>query len=306
MKLKGKYLALIVAVMLVLTAVVASLIVSSVQGSRIAYIAVSADKESYSAGENVTFELRPLSQGIEFTIGGGYYDPYGYYRGESMNIIRIPDHLDPYSLIDDTSVMESMYQWRYWDSASVPMPAFTSTGDPLSMTWNGTIRSHTDAFEENSWGQATAGYYVLYPSSDSGYYPYPSGSDRTVRFFLDRSSIFHYGGPEIDYELKAAAPGTDIAISITLPAGASPAQGELSVYLPTWIPSEGPPSLFHNRTVDLEPGGTATVNITFLTPYPDFNLDAVLVVGDDVYIFGFWQRSTWNDAGGSTLVLIKY
>ena len=74
MKLKRRYLVVIVVLMVVMTALVASVVVSSVQGSRIAYVAVSADKESYSMGENVTFKLRPLTSGVDFTIGGSNYD----------------------------------------------------------------------------------------------------------------------------------------------------------------------------------------------------------------------------------------
>lgn len=54
--------------MFVGVALLASLVYGSVQDSRIAYVAVRTDKEVYTSGENVTFKLVPLTDGIEFTM----------------------------------------------------------------------------------------------------------------------------------------------------------------------------------------------------------------------------------------------
>lgn len=64
MRLKKKYLALIVVIMLVGVAFVASLVYGSVQATRIAYVAVRADQEVFTSAENVTFKLVPLTEGV--------------------------------------------------------------------------------------------------------------------------------------------------------------------------------------------------------------------------------------------------
>ena len=50
MRLKRQYIAVIVVVMILITAFIASFVVSSVQGSRVAYAAVRADKATYEMG----------------------------------------------------------------------------------------------------------------------------------------------------------------------------------------------------------------------------------------------------------------
>ena len=298
MRLKKKYLVVLVALMLVMTAVVASFVVSSVQGTRIAYVAISADKESYSMGEDVTFKLRPLTQGIDFTIGGESGDPYrGTYYGEMVTIVRIPDDVDPYSLIDRSGGLNDISMWKSHspNRASIPIPLFSSSGESLDMSWNGTLRAY-DKTGSYIWGEATAGYYLLYPE----YYSY----GRTVKFFLDHSSIFYYDGLDVDYEITTEGQETTITMSLTLPDYTSPTEGRLSAY----VPYDGMQisSPYHNQTLDLKAGETSTVFIKVPSSNPYLSLDAVLVTDAGTYIFGFYTSIHYDSKGGVTYVPVKY
>ena len=301
MKLKKKYLAALVALLLVMTAVVSSIIVSSVQGSRIAYVAVSADKESYSLGENVTFKLRPLSQGVDFTIGGGAGDPnYGSYFGEVVSIVRIPDDMDPYSIIDDPDVLNDMYSWRNHNSVNLPIPQFSSSGESLSMSWNGTVWAYDSNYAGHVWGQATAGYYLLYPGNNY-YYSY----DRTVKFFLDHSSIFYYGGLDVDYNFTTEGQRTNLIMNLTLPSSSSPVEGYLSAFMPTGGPVNA--SSFFNQTLGLRPGETTTISIALPSAYrSSLTLDAILTTGSGRFIFGFYTSLYHDGQGEVTYVLHQY
>lgn len=330
--MKRRYVAVIVAFMLIMTAVLASLIVSSVQGSRIAYLSVSADKDEYAAGEEVTFTIEPRTEGVDFSIGGRGYD-------KGMNIIRIPDSMDPHSSIDDIidyiGDMRNSGQWgQYGTSLSsvvLSIPLFTSSDESLSMTWNGTIPTRSDASEEYDWAQATAGYYLLYPGSlnsnsygdgptiiyddEGGSYHYSSSGssfeeDRKVKFFLDQSSVFHYGGPEVEYRLTTASQGTNIAINIAWPDDASDVTGNLSVFVPNYMSyGEGAPtSQIFSGPVDLVSDEVATVTMTVPASKYDFVLHAILVTEDGaVFTFGFWHAHVYDyEKGGSSYVLVQY
>lgn len=307
MKLKKKYLAALVALLLVMTAVVSSIIVSSVQGSRIAYVAVSADKESYSLGENVTFKLRPLSQGVDFTIGGGYVDPNtGIGYGEMVTIIRIPDGMDLHSIIDDPDVLNDMYSWRNHNSINLPIPAFSSSGESLSMSWNGTIKAYDRNYTGYVWGQATAGYYLLYP--DHFYSTF--SSDRVIKFFLDHSSIFYYDGLDVDYNFTTEGQRTNLIMNLTLPSDFTPSSGSpLEGYLSAFIPTGGPmnASSFFNQTLDLRPGETTTISIALPSAYrSSLTLDAILTTGSGRFIFGFYTSLYHDGQGEVTYVLHQY
>jgi hypothetical protein len=292
MRLKKKYQAVIVAVMIILTAVLASFIVSSVQGTRIAYVAVSADKSSYSYGENITFNLKPLSQGVQFTVSGTS-------PNEGVRIIRIPDWVDPDKLLSDYSMMSNLTMWGSRSTQTVvPIPQFNSTGDAMALFWNGTISTYDRDSNGLLWGQATAGYYILYP-----YYNWMYG--HTVKFMLDRSSIFYYDSLKVDFNVTSKTNIT-IDVDMTLPEGSSPTEGNFSSFV-TGAVVHNYTDGFYNFSVNLQPGQASRISISFLSPgYSNTGIDVLLRTHDGDFIFGFWSNGYYNSDIEGGMILVQY
>jgi hypothetical protein len=216
MRLKKQYVVLIVALMLVVTALLASMMSQYAQGGRIAYVSVKTDKTSYSYGENVTFKFVPLTKDVSFSTSGT--DPtYGIYYGNepgSVHIVRIPDDVDPHRIMDDRTLLQLVDSWDNRDM-TVSFDYFNSTDGEKSLSWNGTEIQYTyyDQFKTTvSYNTALGGYYLIYPQ-------FTSLSGHAVKFQLDQNAIFHldslsmtfepsYNGSAVSYNMTVSTPSS--------------------------------------------------------------------------------------------------
>jgi hypothetical protein len=193
MRLKRKFLALIVVIMLVITTLVASMMVQYTQGGRIAYVGVRTDKSVYSDGEDVTFKFVPLTTGVYFSTSGRYQDLYEgtYYQGDpnyhAVMIVKIPDGYSPDQVIGQKN-LNSIYSWNSGANMGTGFDYFNSTDGPLSLRWNATVMKQSyDTYNgtvTTTYIKATGGYYIILPS-------FKSMAGHPVSFQLDRSAIFY-------------------------------------------------------------------------------------------------------------------
>jgi hypothetical protein len=288
MRLKNRYLAIIVVTMVVLTAVLASWVVGSVQGTRVAYVAVKVDKSEFAMGENVTFSLVPLTQDLQFTITGD-----GGQAG--VYVVRLGNDIDPDTFLDDANAIDDIGRNLYSAGGAViiPIPQYNSTGDPLKMSWNGTMPQYDPAKQTMGWEKATAGNYVLYPV-----YSWQYG--HVTKFMLDRGSIFHLGGPAVKFDISHDSSQFTIRTDITLPEDADPMSGLFTTVVPNLVGGYNATTEYHNETLDLAPGRTTTV--TFSYPAPDLTygpvttfMTARLIVDGTTYVFGFNPTIIYDD-----------
>jgi len=228
----------------------------------------------------------PLTQDLQFTVTGDYGQG-GVY------IIRLADDVDPDTFLDDPGVIYNISNNMYSGGGMVvPIPQYNSTGEPLRMSWNGTMIQYDTARQMLVWDQATAGNYILYPS-----YSWQYG--HVTKFTLDRSSIFHLGGPSVRFNISYESTIFTIRTEITLPDGAEPMSGVFTTVVPNQADRFNETTDYYNETVDLVPGA-ATV-VTFSYPGPDqsygpatTSMVARLIVGDGSYVFGFTPTIVYN------------
>ncbi|MFB3787995.1 MAG: hypothetical protein ACE15F_16680 [bacterium] len=186
MRIKRVYLALIVIILVVITAAISSIAYANVQSGRIAYVGVHVDRSSYQAGDNVTFRLVPLTKGVDFDVT--------FIPSSGMQIVRIPDAMGPDGFLADPQALSKVYSYGYGGGlASVPVERYDSRGPSPVLSWNGTIFVYNDYLLDNAtgrnqqWMTANSGYYLVVP-------PPFSSTGHHVQFMLDRSSIFYYQG----------------------------------------------------------------------------------------------------------------
>lgn len=287
-RLKNRYLAIIIVTMIVITALLASWIVGSVQGARVAYVAVKADKSDFAMGENVTFSLVPLTQDLQFTVSGD--------SGQAgVYIVRLADDVDPDTYLDDPGALYNISSGMYSGGGTVvPIPQYNSTGEPLRLSWNGTMAQYDTAKQTLVWDRATAGNYMLYPS-----YSWQYG--HATKFMLDRASIFHLGGPEVRFNITYESSTFIVRTDITMPDGGGPASGLFTTVVPNYRDYSAP-TAYHNETVNLVPGGTTTVVLSYPGPDsaygpPTTSMVARLIIGDTAYVFGFTSMVVHNEDG---------
>lgn len=275
--------------MIVLTALLASWVVGSVQGSRVAYVAVRADKTDYAMGENVTFSLVPLTEDVQFTVSGDY--------GQSgVYIIRLPDDIDPGTYLDDSNALNNISNHMNGFRPSVAIPEYNSTGEPLKMSWNGTLQA-PDAEGRMTWARATAGYYVLYPV-----YFWMYG--HATKFMLDRSSIFHLDGLNVKYNISVDASMCTIRTELSLPEGAEPMSGLFTTVVPNNSVPYNETTNYHNETLELRPGEVTTVTISSYARDPWYgqtsaSMSALFISGGTTYAFGFQPTYYYSENGKS-------
>jgi hypothetical protein len=200
MRLKRKFVALIVVVMLVVTALFASMMSQYAQGGRIAYVGVKTDKGTFADGENVSFKFIPLTNGVYFSTSG-IDTSYGMYYGQTIgavHIIRIPADVDPDHIINDKKILSKVQSWDNRDM-TVAFDYFNSTDGTMSLSWNGTVMQYLygDSYASPSviYRKALAGYYLIYPQ-------FTSLDGHSVKFQLDRNAIFY-----LDTLKLSAVPG---------------------------------------------------------------------------------------------------
>jgi hypothetical protein len=304
-RLKRKYQAVIVAVMIVMTALLSMIVVDSVQGSRVAYVAVRADQSSFEMGENVTFHLVPLTQGVEFAVNGTL-------EGGGIHVVRLPDDIDPDEFIEDEDAISEMYSWAYQRSMSEPiaLPEFNSSGEPLEMVWNGSLARYDGMTAGLVWSKATEGNYLLFPT-----YNWQSG--HATKFMLERASIFHYDSLRVDFNITYLNGEFTVRTDLSLPDGAAPMDGAFSAQLPYSDPYDGTP-VYHHQNVSLRAGEVTSVTVTYPSTsmnypstytedtYPTTYLNADLRVGDDLYYFGFWQTVVYEPNGKGEVSHVQF
>jgi len=282
--------------MIVLTALLASWVVGSVQGTRIAYVGVRADKTDYAMGENVTFSLMPLTEDVQFTVSGDYGQA-GVY------IVRLPDDIDPDTYLDDSSTINNIANHMGGSGVpSVPIPVYNSTGEPLRMSWNGTLPIYGSEGRQ-IWAQVTAGYYVLYPS-----YHWVYG--HATKFMLDRSSIFHLDGLSVKYNISVDASACTVQTELSLPEGAEPMSGLFTTVVPNNSASYNDTTTYHNETLDLRPGEATTVTIAYArdpwSGQTSASMSAFFISGGTTYAFGFQPSYYYYDNGRSEVRYVPY
>lgn len=270
--------------MILFTVFIASFVVSSVQGSRVAYMAVRADKASYEMGENVTFTLTPLSPGAKCTL-------QGYSSNSGITMLRLPDDIDPETYLDDEQVLVNISMWSHGGSFPqgpyVAIPSITTNGEPLSFSWNGTISTFDPVTGNVTWGQASAGYYILCPVNFLS-----SGS--ATKLMLDRSSIFYLDGLRVAFDVTYIGGNFSVRADLSLGEGTEGIDGMFSTVVPDHTEyQEGNVTLF-NETVHLVPGSTTSITIEYpgvdmgYGP-PTTNLLCYLYTGERTFTFGFYQ-----------------
>ncbi|MBI0582794.1 MAG: hypothetical protein ISF22_01055 [Methanomassiliicoccus sp.] len=293
MRLKKQYLALIVVVMLVLTGLLASWIVGSVQGAKVAYVAVRADKSEFGMDENVTFSLVPLSQDVQFTVSGEH-DSAGVY------IVRLADDIDPDTYLDDSNAVQNIsVRARSDHEPVIPIPRYNSSGEPMRMSWNRTIPQYDAERGGYVWYKATEGTYLLYPV-----YQWEYG--HATKFMLERASIFHLDGLRVDHDISLDDSVFTVRTEFSLPEGAGPMSGLFTTILPRNPDTFNSTMTYHNETVELVPGQTTTVTITYPASGSygpvTTSMSAFLIVGDITYAFGFWPYIIYDHVNNNTEV----
>lgn len=252
-RLKKKYLAVIVVAMILGVALLASLVYGSVQDSRIAYIAVRADKDVYTSGENVTFKLVSLTDGIEFTMDGRNDLRNG------MHVVRIPDSVDPTEILNDPFLLDRMYSWER-RSIILPIETFNSADGPLEMSWNGSIQVYNDELiddpevgwyqKQHQWVSATSGYYLLYPRLEWS-------AGHVTKCMLDESSMFYYDSLNVNISAAFSTGSFSMSMDISLGEGMPEGEYELRSRLsPLIYDGTEPVSTYFNRNLSLVAGSS--------------------------------------------------
>lgn len=206
-RLKKKYLALIMVIMIIGVALLSSVVYSSVQANRIAYIAVRADKEVFTSAENVTFKLIPLAEGVQFTMNE--QELYDRYYG--VHVVKIPSEIDPAEVTANISLLDKLNSWDR-SNIIVPVPSFNSTGEPLELSWNGTMLVGNDLLNGTEWVKATSGYYLLYPRLQWS-------EGHVTKFMLDDNAVFYYDSLSTNISTHHTADSFSMRMDISLGEG---------------------------------------------------------------------------------------
>lgn len=275
-RLKKKYTAVIIVAMIVGVALLASLVYGSVQDSRIAYITVRTDKDVYTSDENVTFRLVPLTEGLEFTLDGSK-NPYQ----NGVHVIRIPDDVDPGEVVTDTSLL---YQIGSWGRGRIilPIETFSSGGEPLEMSWNGTMSINNELTGGVDWAKATSGYYLLYPRLERS-------QGHVTKFMMDDAAVFYYESLNVNISAVHSYDSFSMSMGISLGEGMSEGEYELRSRLyPMKYDAMEPGNRYFNETFILAPGAPHAVKIGPVEA--DSHVGAIydaVVVGPDGRLFAF-------------------
>lgn len=315
-----KNLAIIVAGIIVGTAVLCAFVYLQIENDRVVYLTVEADKNAFSSNENVTFHLVSLSRHREFELvdAGDGNEPSPTYGG--INIWKVPDRVDLEALFDDPMIM-----WDYFDNrgefypftGKVHFDRFSSEDGSLQVSWNGTVT--TDDYSGESprynYHPATSGHYIIVPTQRYDF------ANEDYTFIIDQNAIFYYDsldagiemanepGENVTYELTMRAPpGTpgemagDLYATLAYPGDRFNVNDDIMLYLnETGIVLTGDADTLFNLSFNisiLEQGNPGAVWPFTSLLDPEVYLDAVLVTVEGVYHFGMWVQ--WK--GGMTYV----
>jgi len=284
-RLKRKYLAVIVVIMIVGVAFVASMVYGSVQATRVAYVAVRADQQVFTSAEDVTFQLIPLTEGVQFTV-----EDQGGRNWYGVHVIRIPDAVDPKEVATNLSLLNMFASWDR-GYAVVPTGSFNSTGEPLSLSWNGTMYM-PGLVEGKDWVTATSGYYLLYPRLQWSY-------GHVTKFMLDEGAVFYYDSLRVNISTERTETSFSMGLSISLGEGMPEGEYVLRSQLNPMIYDDGYQYTYLNRTFDLRAGEKISLELgpVGAEPYMSAQYDAV-VIGPDGRVYAFGFNKSGIDYGG--------
>jgi len=287
MRLKKRYLAAIIVFIIIVVAALASVIYSSVQAERIAYIAVHADKDVFTSDENVTFQLVPLTEGVQFTVEGG-----DGMNGYGVHVIRIPDSVDPKEVVTNVSLLNDIYSWDH-GRVILPVDSFNSTGEPLRMSWDGTLdyyeyyTEYETYAEDEAWAnaraKATSGYYILCPYLQWSY-------GHITKFMLDEGAIFYYDSLNVNITTDRSKDSFSMSMNISL--GKDMPEGEYKLFsrLQPMSYEDGQSGTRLNQNFTLMKGGSVHIDLGPIKAdeYSSATYDAVIRgPNGELYAFGF-------------------
>ena len=138
-----------------------------------------------------------------------------------------------------------------------------------------------------TWGQASAGYYILYPVNFYGY-------DSPTKLMLDRSSIFYLGGLEVAFNTTFSSGTFTVQADLSLSEGAEDIDGMFSTTIPDYTGYQEGNLTYHNETVHLISGTTTSITIEYPGmdygyEYPTTSLVCFIYAGERTFVFGFYQ-----------------
>ncbi|MCG7844205.1 MAG: hypothetical protein MIO90_02090 [Methanomassiliicoccales archaeon] len=315
MKIKRKFLALIVATILIASSVVSLFAYQSAQDNRIAYIGVEADKRVFNSSEMVTFRLISLSEGVEFDVID-HWTAWGEFDRCGIYIVKIPETVDPDSLFEDLGALYRLNLQAHYHAGHVHFDHFDDKDEPLQLPWNGTL-------SETIWGEnrttmfttATSGYYVILPSTGD----YREGDENYV-FVIDEGAVFYYRS--LDAHVTATVvPDTNVTYEVSLRAPAGTVGGitcdlhiEMDYPGDPWDGSSNVHLSFDETDILLTATNETKLTYTFNASVPDHgyvrydddvpmylfsgvSFDAMLVTPTGNYSFGLdgvWDGG-WTD-----------
>jgi hypothetical protein len=254
---------------------------------RLAYVAAKADKESYSYGENVTFELRSLTPDVEFHIIG--YELYGYLEA-GVYVYPVREDYTP------SQYLERLAEERYVSLTNpygrVSFGNFSHNSQPLDLSWNGTL---TD-YSASQYFAAPPGYYLLFPKCcpDQSY-----ARSSTVKAKLGPTSIFYYDGVEMEGAFSYDSTAHVVTALLGIHGLPAPERCDLNLSLGAMNQS-GYSTATKEQTVDLVPKAWTNTSLNLSVWLDDFEsayLQATLHTshGDlKFYLEGWLDQGVWT------------
>ncbi len=206
-------MAVILAVMLVISSLAAFVAYESVQRNRLGYIGIEVDKEVFTSEEDVTFRLVSLSRNAEFNITDRWNDDVDddFYRG--LDLVRVPDIMDAETFLDDLSSLDYLRNHNtYVPLGRAFFDHFDSQDDSLQVTWNGTVVK--EYWDGNGsflrYSPAVSGFYVIVPRNSWS-------ADHKVSFLVNERSVFYYDSLDVGMKVTNHIE-EDVTVELTLRA----------------------------------------------------------------------------------------
>lgn len=303
-----KGLAIIVAGIIIGTAILCAFVYLQIEKDRVVYLTVQADKDVFTSEENVTFRLVSLSRNRDFQLVDSMSDD-GVYGG--IDIWKLPETVDRKALIEDLMASQNFYSRSefYPYAGIIHFDRFNSEDEPLQLSWNGTVavEDWNEDVHRYRYYPATSGYYIIVPSQSMDFF------NEDYTFIIGQEAIFYYDSLDAGIALDLN-PGENVTYGVAMkaaPGTVGTITGDLNatLYYPgdpfnatddTWI--------YWNETgivltADANTLRTHTFNISVpdmgyphpggpLYPMvvPTIYFDAVLTTPEGEYHFGMWVQ----------------
>lgn len=313
-----KGFSLIVAGIVVGTALLCAFVYIQMEDDRVVYLTVEADKDVFTSNENVTFRLVSLSGYRDFELVDTDSDSDEGLCG-GIDIWKLPETVDHDALLEDPMASQEFYSRAefYPYTAKVHFDRFSSEDQPLQLSWNGTVA--VDEWSEEGhrylYYPATSGYYMIAPSQSVDF------ADEDYTFIISKNAIFYYDSLDAGIVLDVN-PGENVTYDLTMRAPAG-TMGTITGDLNATLYYPGDPfnvtedaRLYWNETdVTLSAGTDTLRTLTFNISVPDMGyphpggpwfpmvvstiyFNAVLTTPEGEYHFGMWVQ--WK--GGLSFV----